>query len=55
MTTDQDVADQVDLIQKAGVTVHIRGDDRNPVIEFRDKLTRRVVGGVEMKRRIVKP
>jgi hypothetical protein len=50
--TDQDVADHLDICKTAGVTVHVRGDDARPVIEFRDKRTRRVVGGIEMKKRL---
>lgn len=52
--TDQDVADQIKLLRQAGVTVHIRGDDTRPVIEFKDNRTRRVVGGIELRKRLAK-
>jgi hypothetical protein len=34
--TDQDVAEHLEILKKCRVTVHIRGTDSHPVIEFTD-------------------
>lgn len=52
--SDNEVAKHLDICKHVNVTVHIRGTDANPVIEFKDKRTRRIVGGIEMKRRLGK-
>lgn len=51
---DDDVALAMGFARKAGVTVHLRGTDLHPVVELKDKRTRRVVGGIELKRRIAR-
>lgn len=50
--TDEDVAEYLKMLRECKVTLHVRGTDRNPVVEYRDKRTRKVVGGIEMKKRI---
>lgn len=52
MSDDSDIVEVMRLAKLAGVTVHVRGSDERPVIEFRDKWTRKVVGGIELKRRL---
>jgi hypothetical protein len=51
---DEQVAKYLEICKHANVTVHVRGKDEKPVLEFLDKDTRRVVGGIEMKRRLGK-
>lgn len=50
--TDKATAEVMRICRAAGVTIHIRGDDRRPVIETRCRLSRRVVGGKELRQRI---
>lgn len=52
MSPDADVAEAMDFCLELGVTVHVRGTDSAPVVEFRDRWTRRVVGGTELKSRM---
>lgn len=49
---DDDVANISRLARLLGISVHVRGPDTAPAVEFRDKTTRRVVGGKEIKRRL---
>ena len=51
-SSDSDVVEAMKCCRRARVTVHVRGTDERPVIEFKDKKTRRIVGGIEMKRRL---
>lgn len=50
--TDEDVANVLTIARKAGVTIHVRGTDNHPVVELRDKSTRQIVGGIELRKRI---
>lgn len=52
MIDDTDVVKAIEYAKKARVTIHIRGTDDAPVVEFKDKYSRRVVGGIELKRRL---
>lgn len=52
MTDDTDIAEAMAFCKKARVTVHIRGTDERPVIQLLDKVDRREVGGIELKRRL---
>lgn len=49
---DEATADAMNLARELGLTVHVRGTDGSPVVELRDRLTRRVVGGTELRRRM---
>lgn len=49
---EEDVTETIDLCLELGVTVHVRGTDASPVVEFRDRWTRRVVGGTELRARM---
>lgn len=51
---DQELADILKIAKQANVTIHVRGTDKHPVVELRDKRTRQVVGGSEFKRRVSK-
>lgn len=48
---DADTAFVMTMCRALGVTVHIRGTDDRPVIEVKDRRTRRIVGGIDLKRR----
>ena len=49
---DSDVVEVMRLAKAAKVTVHVRGDDRRPVVEMKCKFSRRIVGGIELRRRL---
>ena len=49
---DRAFAKASSFFSKLGVTTHVRGTETRPVIEFKDKLTRKIVGGREIKQRI---
>lgn len=49
---DLDLSEILWMARALKITVHVRGTDSAPVVEFRDKYTRRVVGGSEFKRRV---
>lgn len=51
-TDDFELASALDIARRARCTVHVRGTDKNPVIELKDKLSRAIVGGSELKRRL---
>lgn len=50
--TDAATAEIMRVCRLLGVTLHVRGSDAAPVIEFREKRTRRIVGGSEIRRRL---
>lgn len=52
MTDDEEFAAALAIARKAGVKVFVRGTDKNPVVECRDRRSMRVVGGSELKRRL---
>lgn len=54
MHSASDIADAevMKLCKELRLTVHVRGTDTHPVVEFRCKGTRRVIGGIELKRRM---
>jgi len=52
MTDDLKTSEAVQFCQALQITVHIRGTDERPVIEYKDKFTGRIVGGIELKKRI---
>lgn len=49
---DAELAEILAMVRRCGVTVHVRGTDDAPVVEFRDKRTCKVVGGKEMRKRL---
>lgn len=49
---DAEIGAMIAELRRIGVTVHVRGSDRSPVVEWRDKRSGRVVGGIEMKKRL---
>lgn len=49
---DLKTSEAVQFCQALQITVHIRGTDDRPVIEYKDKFTGRIVGGIELKKRI---
>lgn len=49
---DSDVVEVMRLAKAIGVTVHVRGTDERPVVEIKDKASRRIVGGIELRRRM---
>lgn len=49
---DDDIVQAMGFVRKEGVMVHVRGTDERPIVELRDKWSRRVVGGIELKRRM---
>lgn len=51
---DDDIVQAMKEARHCRVTVHVRGTDDRPVVEFRDKYDRRVVGGIELKRRMAR-
>lgn len=51
---DADAAFVMACCKKAAITVHIRGTDERPVIEFKEQRSRRVVGMSEVKKRLRK-
>lgn len=51
---DSDVANAIYLAKKLQVVIHIRGTDEKPIVEFTDKFTKTIVGGIELKRRMAK-
>lgn len=52
MTEDDEFATALAIARRARVKVFVRGTDKHPVVECRDRLTNRVVGGSELKSRI---
>lgn len=52
MTPDEDVVYVMRICNAIGVTVHVRGTDERVVVEYKDRKTKRIVGGIELKRRI---
>lgn len=52
MTDDEEFAAVLSIARRARVKVFVRGTDKHPVVECRDRLTGRVVGGSELKSRI---
>src|SRR5690606_25052721 len=50
--TDQELADILAIARKANVAIFVRGTDARPVVETRCKLTGKVVGGVELRKRV---
>ena len=46
---DQQIAEQVKWCRRCNVTAHV---DRNGKLRFRDKETRKLVGFLEMKKRV---
>ena len=52
MQDDSDVTRVMQYAKELRLTVHVRGTDERPVIELRDKLTRAIVGGIELRRRM---
>lgn len=49
---DSDVVQAMKITKAIGVTIHIRGDDKRVVVEVKDKKSRRIIGGIELKERI---
>lgn len=49
---DEDHAYVMNWCRAINAEVHIRGTDERPVIEIVDKRSRRVLGSVEVKRRM---
>jgi len=49
---DAEIGAMIAELRRIGVTVHVRGSDHSPVVEWRDKRSGRVVGGIEMKKRL---
>lgn len=47
---DSDVVEVMIILRELKLTLHVRGSDEHPVVEFRHKKSRRVVGGIELKR-----
>jgi hypothetical protein len=47
---DSDVANAIYLAKKLGITIHVRGTDSHPVVEFKHKWSGKIVGGIELKR-----
>lgn len=52
MTEDEQVGEVLRILKATRLTVHVRGTDRNPVVEVRAKGYGQVVGGTELRRRI---
>lgn len=50
MTDDSDVVEAMKNLKRLGLTVHVRGTDERPIVEFRHKYGRRVVGGIELRK-----
>ena len=49
---DDDVVYAMRFCKALRIGVYIRGTDSHPVVEIRDKYSRRIIGGIELKRRI---
>jgi hypothetical protein len=49
---DDDVVEASAIAKSIGVTIHVRGTDEAPGIVLLDKLTQKMVGGIELKERI---
>lgn len=49
---DVELAEVMHMARAIRVTIHIRGSDTHPVVEIRDKRSRQVIGGIELKRRL---
>lgn len=49
---DEEIAKVIALATRLRITIHIRGTDERPVVQFRDKFFRTEVGGIELKRRM---
>lgn len=47
---DSDVVKAINICERFGITVHVRGTDERPIVEFKRKGTRSVIGGSELKR-----
>lgn len=52
MTDDEQVGEVLRILKATRLTVHVRGTDRNPVVEVKVRGTGQVVGGTELRRRI---
>lgn len=50
--SDREFAAALSIARRARVKVFVRGTDKNPVVECRDRDTNRVVGGSELKKRL---
>lgn len=48
---DTDTRYVIDWCKATRLTVHVRGTDDRPVIEFKDKADRKICGFVEVRRR----
>lgn len=50
--SDAEMGRLLALMKKARVRVHVRGTDKNPVVEVKDRLTGATLGGIALKGRL---
>lgn len=50
--SDAEMGRLLALMKKAKVRVHVRGTDKNPVVEVKDRATGATLGGIALKGRL---
>lgn len=50
--SDAEMGRLLALMKKARVRVHVRGTDKNPVVEVKDRATGATLGGIALKGRL---
>lgn len=50
--SDAEMGRLLELMKKARVRVHVRGTDKNPVVEVKDRATGATLGGIALKGRL---
>lgn len=50
--SDKELAEILDKVRRIGAKLHVRGTDKNPVVELRERFSGKIIGGVELRRRL---